>query len=58
MKTEEYMESEFSSIFLSKTGRQKYSAWQPGSPTLSCFCSVMSLSEETYKCSEADCYIL
>ena len=34
--------------FLSKTGWQKYSAWVPGDPMLSCFYRVMPLSEETH----------
>ena len=55
---EEYMKYELFCIFLSKTGRQKYSAWVPGDPMPSCFCSVMSLSEETYKFSEPDCYTI
>ena len=46
------MKSEHSWHFLSKNGRQKYSAWDPGDPTPSCFCSVMSLFEETYKLFE------
>ena len=32
IKMEEYMEPELSGIFLSKNGRQKYSAWIPGHP--------------------------
>ena len=55
MKMEEYMESE---LFLNKTGCQKYSAWVPGDPTLSCFCRVMSLSEEIHKFPEPDCYAI
>ena len=49
------MESEF---FLSKTGRQKYSVSVPRDPKPTCFCSVMSLSEETYTFSEPDCYTI
>ena len=55
MKMEDYMRSEVFLHFLSKTGCQKYSAWFSGDPTPSCFCSVMSLSQEIYKFSEPDC---
>ena len=44
--------------FLSKTVCQKYSAWVPGDPTPTCFCSVMSLSQEIYKFFEPDCYTI
>ena len=37
--------------FLSKASCQKYSTLVPGDSTPSCFCSVMSLSEEIYKFS-------
>ena len=55
---EEYMESELFLHFLSKTGCHKYSAWIPGDSTPSCFCSVMTLSEEIHKFSEPDCYTI
>ena len=32
IRMEEYMESELSGIFLSKTGLQKYRTWVPGDP--------------------------
>ena len=38
------------------TWSSKYSAWVPGGPKWSCFDSVMSLLEETYKFSEPNCY--
>ena len=44
--------------FSSKTGFQKYSACVPGELTPSCFCSMMSFSEKTYRLSEPDCYTL
>ena len=53
LKKKEYMEPEVSDIFFSKSGHQKYTAWDA---TTSCFCNVMSLFEETYKFSKSDCY--
>ena len=41
---EEYMASELSGIFISKTDCQKYSAWVPRDPTPICLYSVMSHS--------------
>ena len=38
--------------FSTKNGDQKCSTCVPGDPTLSCFCSVMTLFEETHKYSE------
>ena len=58
MKIVQYIESELFSIFLSETGRQKYIAWVSRDAMLSCFCSVMSLSEEAYTFSETDCYAI
>ena len=43
------MKSEIFCIFFSKTGRQKYSASILGDPMPSCFFSVTSLFQETYK---------
>ena len=42
--------------FLSKNGCQKYSIWVHWDLMPSCSCSVISLSEETNKFSELDCY--
>ena len=56
-KSSEHMESELSSIILSKSSCQKYNAWVPRGPTLSCFWS-WCVSEETYKYSKPDCYTL
>ena len=52
---EEYMEFKFSGIFQVKLVAKKYSTWVPVDPTSTCLCRVMSLSEETCKCSEPNC---
>ena len=44
--------------FLSKNGCQKYSIWVQWDLIPSCFCSVISLSEETNKFSELDYHTL
>ena len=44
-KVAEYMKCELSSIFVSQTGFQKYSAWVIGSPMPNSLCSVMSISK-------------
>ena len=46
MKTEEYMESEYFSIFLVKMVDKSTVIVTVGGPTLSCLCSVMSFSEK------------
>ena len=45
------MESELCGLFQVR-GHQKHSVWVPGDPTQSCFCSMISLFEETYTFSE------
>ena len=51
IEMDECMESEISA-------GQKYSAWVPEVPTPSCLCSVITLSEETYKWCQSDCSIV
>ena len=38
--------------FQSKSAHQKCGVWIPGNPMQNCFCSAMSLFEETYKLSD------
>ena len=52
------MEFELSDIFRVKLVAKIYSVWVTWDLMPSCLCSVMFLSEDTYKCSEPDCYDL
>ena len=54
MKMEKYMESELTGTFQAYLVARNILLWSPSSR----FCSEMSLSQETYKFSEPDCYTL
>ena len=57
-KMEEYMESVLSDVLRVKLVIKNIVLGFPGDPTSICFCSVMSFSKETYKCSEPDWHTL
>ena len=58
LKIEKYMEFELTGIFQVKLASKNIVTQVPGELTPSCFCSVMSFSEKTYRLSEPDCCTL
>ena len=58
MKIEKHLEFELIGISGVKLIAKNIVLGSPGELTPSCFCNVMSFSEETYKLSEPDCYTL